>query len=147
MDNLSVKSDCVSQLIFSEYRIEKIHFALNPKFDFNDPIDIEFGLGAEIKILDDVSKAATISINCIIFKEPEDNNYPFTLEVKISGDFVFDGDIEDDKFLEFCKTSGFATLFPYLRSAITGITGITNVPSLVLPLINVKNLYESMKSQ
>ena len=82
---------------------------------------------------------AIITIDCIIFENAIENDYPFTLEITIVGNFEVEGEIEHEDFMRFCELNGTAVLFPYLRGAITNITGSTNLIPLVLPLVNISN--------
>ncbi|KGP76330.1 hypothetical protein JT05_05360 [Desulfosporosinus sp. Tol-M] len=139
--DVPINEEVRSKLVFSDYRFDNIEFRINPLFNFDKPIDVQFTLSAEIKIIDDVTKSAVIIVGCRVFKNPKENNYPFTIDTTISGDFHFEGDIGDDEFVRFCETSGIATLLPFIRTAITNISTIANLPPLVLPLLNVKNLH------
>lgn len=147
MNEVSISEKLKSQLIFRGYHVYDIDFKLNHQFNYTNPVDVQFILGAEVKLLDDITKTAVVTVRCKVFEKPEENNYPFSLRVNISGDFIFDGNIEEEGFLQFCQTSGIATLLPYLRSIVTSITGIANVEPLVLPLLNVKNLQEKLKEE
>jgi preprotein translocase subunit SecB len=105
-------------------------------------------LGASVNILEREQKTAVISLLCKVFDNAEANNYPFSLVVSLSGSFVFDGDMDNESFLNFCKASGTSVLFPFLRSAVANITATGNVQPLMLPLINVHNfLMELEKAQ
>lgn len=148
-----VHNEHYSNFVFLDYSIEKIELSSNPKFVYDKPVEIKFSFEKDISIRSHVSdrqdeeksegrieKEATITVKCLIFENPEENNYPFTLNIKISGEFKYIGIIEDDEFKQFCEMNGIATLLPYLRASITNITALANIQPLVLPLINVYNL-------
>ncbi|QNB46991.1 hypothetical protein BR63_12145 [Thermanaerosceptrum fracticalcis] len=142
MDKVSFTKEHASKLVFSDYSVEDITFKLNPNFRFDKPIKIDFSIGTEI-IANEESKDAKVTLHCSVFENAEEKNYPFTLNVIISGRFIFKGYLENEDFKRFCEMNATAILFPYLRAAITNITSVANVQPLVLPLVNIYNLQKS----
>jgi preprotein translocase subunit SecB len=136
---LAVDDTHLSNLTFTGYRIDKIEYEINPNFQFREPLQVNFSLGASISVQDSEQKTAAITLNCNVFENAEQNNYPFTLIISITGGFIFSGDIDEEGFFNFCKTSGTAILFPFLRSAVANITANANMQPLMLPVINVHN--------
>jgi preprotein translocase subunit SecB len=135
---LTLDSTHASNLVFAGYRIDKLEYEINSKFQFREPFQVTFSLASSINVAQDSEpKTANITLKCNIFENPEENNYPFTLVISITGSFIFNGDINEEGFLNFCKNSGTAILFPFLRSAIANITAATNIPPVMLPVINV----------
>ena len=62
------------------------------------------------------------------------------MSVTIEGKFKTEGD-DIEKF----EINGIALLFPYLRSIISTYTANSNMPTLILPPINVGNYYKEHK--
>ena len=111
----AVTSESYSKLIFTNYRIERINFRVNPDFKFEKPIKVNFSLDSciQMKEQSDEKNAneAIITIDCIIFENAIENDYPFTLEITIVGNFEVEGEIEHEDFMRFCELNGTAVLF------------------------------------
>ena len=59
------------------------------------------------------------------------------------GYFEIEGCKSVDKAINFCKLNGTAIMFPYIRSAITDLTKISNIEPLILPAINIYSLIKA----
>jgi preprotein translocase subunit SecB len=137
---LTLNNSHESNLIFIGYQIDKIDYKINPNFQFKEPLQVTFSLTSQIKTQDnEQKKGAVVTLTCSVFENADQNNYPFSLMMSLSGAFAFNGNIEEEGFLKFCKTSGTAILFPFLRSAVANITAAANIQPLMLPVINVHN--------
>lgn len=135
----------ISELQFKDYKVNYIKFDLNESFSDRDEIEIEFKLNTEISISKEINEGKVTLISTV-FDSAEENNFPFFLEVSLSGFFRAEEEISKENFIKFLEMSGTATLFPFLRSVITDITRISNVKPLVIPLINIYRLRENTDS-
>lgn len=135
----------MSSFRFDDYKIEYISFNLNKEFknENENESEVDFGLQVGVNISDD-NKQAEVSLKLDIYNK-DSKEAPFKLTASITGWFSTDDDIDVDKYIQFCKVNATAILFPYLRSAVTDITKISNVQPLVLPLVNVYNLIKNDK--
>lgn len=128
------------ELLMHRYWIDKIDYKINPNFQSdNNKVDIKPQFSRAINKVDE-SKVIVI----IEFKTDLETS-PFFLNIRINGLFEcqgWEGD-ETGKFLINENTS--TILFPYLRQAITTVTGLANVTPLVLPVINTYNLFNNKK--
>lgn len=138
----------VSKFNFINYKITKLNYIDNTEFCDENSVEIEFDITTKIGISED-NKNAKIELSLIIFDEPEKNNYPFSIEIVMEGYFMMESNYEEkvskNELYRYCKINGTATLFPYLRAAVSDITRICNVTPLVLPLINIYNLVDRSK--
>ncbi|WP_416358930.1 protein-export chaperone SecB [Caldicellulosiruptor danielii] len=82
-----------------------------------------------------------------MFGNAEENNFPFSLEISLTGYFRGSENIEREKFIELTKYNGTAILFPYLRSAVSDITKAANINPLILPVINVINFIKEQEKK
>lgn len=129
-----------SKFYFDNYKITNISFQLNNEFKPSGKITLNFDVERNISINDEENKA-NIELIFILWDKPERENYPFRIEINIVGTFSADDDMDRLQFEKMCKYNGTAILFPYLRSALTDITKISNFgPPVVLPSININNL-------
>ena len=70
-----------------------------------------------------------------------ENNYPFELEIEITGFFTTTGDAVD-RF----KANAIAIMYPYVRAIVSTYTALANIPPLILPAINVNALLEQQNN-
>jgi preprotein translocase subunit SecB len=130
---------------FEDYKIDYIDFKLNKNFQADSYPDIEYKLLVNVEVSKETHKAQ-VNLKLKINKQSENKNLPFESEVSITGLFSSSDDVEEETMMSFCKLNATSALFPYLRSAITDITKIANIPSIVLPLVNVYNLIRESES-
>jgi len=136
-----MNSEVTSSFTFRTYHITNIEFNINHNFITTGKIDINFNVNHEIK-KNVEDETWSVKLHTLIFDKAEENNYPFTIKLSIEGIFSIESEepLPDEEILKFCSINGTAALFPFLRSAVTDITKISNVPPLVLPLVNIYNL-------
>lgn len=53
------------------------------------------------------------------------------------GKFIYDETVDEDMAKELLVVNGVTILFPYLRAMISNLTNVANVPTIILPTINV----------
>lgn len=127
-----------SKLRFVNYKVMEVHLKQNEKFE-NDgkPIDVKSTLRHHTDIKENNMK---IKLEIVVFDNAEENNFPFYLRTVLEGEFEIEGD-DIEKF----EINGISLLYPYARSIISTYTANSNIPTLVLPPINVINYYKSTK--
>ena len=128
-------SDFKSDLIFKTYIVRKIEFERNINYiEKGNGIDIDLKLGHDIKIF---GNEMHVMLNAIVFDKMIEKNYPFKINVIIEGIFE-----TSNKNVDIFKNNAIAILFPYIRTLISTYTANSNVPTLVLPTINVNKYIE-----
>lgn len=133
-----------SMFRFDNYKVDGISYNLNPKFKHQEPVDLNFSLQVCVEF-DTAPLKGEVGIRAVIFENAQENNYPFSLEVVLTGFFSTENDMAPEKFHDFCKVNGVTALFPFLRSIIADITRVANQEPLILPLINIRNLIEQQE--
>ncbi|MGM0410326.1 MAG: protein-export chaperone SecB [Bacillota bacterium] len=111
--------------------------------DFNDAnleFKIDFDINREIEHLREEMYAVSIILN--VFPEPKKNNYPFNLQLKLTG--YFELKIDDYDLLE---QNAIAILFPYARALVSNYTANANIDPLILPPINVVAMLEEKENE
>jgi len=128
----------LSSFQFKDYKINEFTFRRNDDFTYDEKVDVNFKFDSEAKV-DSDNKTAIVSLDITVCNPDEFEKYPFTMFVSISGLFEYESDepIDSQTFLDKCKLYGTTALFPFVRSAVSDITRISNVPPMILPLINV----------
>lgn len=133
--------EVLSVFQFNDYKVDFMDYKFNPNFNFDKPLDIDFSLKVDVSATDDYTKGK-VSILCNVFKDAVSNNYPFSLNICVTGFFSSTDKINQKEMEKFCTINGTAALFPLLRSIVADVTKTANVETLILPLINVPKLME-----
>lgn len=127
-----------SKLSFFGYYVKEVSFKMNDSFKSSDePVKIKSSLNHITKIEED---KMYIELNLSVFDNMEENNYPFEMKVKLVGQFAIQGD-NIQKF----EINGIAILYPYLRAIVSTYTANSNIPTLILPPINVSTYIKNKK--
>ncbi len=127
-----------SMLIFQKYVVDKVIFERNNDFDFSQKAKIEFSIN---KKTDKTENKMIVNLNTKIFENAKENNYPFEMEVSITGFFEIENDSKEIDF----EPNAIAILYPYIRAIVSTYTASANVSSLILPVINVNKLIEDQE--
>lgn len=127
-----------SKLRFVNYKVMEVFLKQNEKFENERrPIDVQFTLKHHTDIKENNMK---IKLEIVVFDNAEENNLPFYLKTVLEGEFEIEGE-DIEKF----EINAISLLYPYVRSIISTYTANSNIPTLVLPPINVINYYKSNK--
>ena len=133
-----MENEIKSKLSFINYKVKSVLLEQNDKFvNLGRPIDIDFELEHETDINNNNMK---ILLKLSIFDEAEKNNYPFCMKVSLEGEFIIEGE-NIEKF----EINGIALLYPYIRAIVSTYTANSNMPTLILPPINVNSYYNKKK--
>lgn len=136
------KSNAIkSNLIFKGYVVDEVFFKINEEFDDSNPVKIEFDIDDSTEF-DNETSQMSIELKLEVFKEMKKNNYPFSINVTLTGLFKTNGDN-----IEVFRPNAIAILYPYLRSIVSTYTANSNVSTLILPPINVIKYIESKKNK
>lgn len=130
-----------SVLKFENYIVDEINFKNNNKFQIeNKPIKIDFGI-KKSKVLED--NKMIIKLYTEVFKNAEENNYPFEMSLCITGYFTISDPTEKFNF----EPNAIAILYPYIRSIVSTYTVNANVGPVILPAINVNEMLKQEKKK
>ena len=121
-------------LKMKRYWISESHFSINPSF-FNKvgaTANIEPELSQRIKKIDENNVEVEITV-----KISKNETSPFDILVSINGFFECPDWENDKKQNDLLIFTSLQTLYPYLRQAVSTLTGTANIAPYILPLINV----------
>lgn len=130
-----------SALKFEKYIVNEIHFITNKDFKSEDnkiPLNLKISKKTEIE----ENNHMKINLNVNVFKGAREYNYPYEIEMNITGYFSAQG----EKVERFEKNA-IAILYPYVRSIISTYTANANVTPLLLQAINVNKLIEQQSKE
>lgn len=75
----------------------------------------------------------------------------FFMRGSLIGTFSYDSGVDEETVRELIAINGVTILFPYLRSTISSISHAANVPTIIIPTINIldylQNKFEQMDSE
>lgn len=130
-----MQNEVKSKLSFINYKVKEVILKQNDSFHNTEkPIKIEFNIEHETNISNNKMK---IKLIVTVFDNAEENNYPFYMKIVLEGDFVVEGEN-----IAMFEVNGIALLYPYIRAIISTYTANSNIPTLILPPINVANYYQ-----
>ncbi len=132
-----------SVLRFIDYFINKIEFYNNEDFE-EMPVSIDLSITRKIEYINDEDNTFLVTLDTRIFENASKNNYPFSMNISITGIFEIDDNNAKDKE-NFAEVNSIAILFPYLRSIVSTYTANANVHPLILPPINVVRMIQGDK--
>ena len=123
-----------SVLIFEKYIVDKVEFIRNKNCDLDQRTKVNFSVSKSVKKIEDKME---VTIETKIFEHAEENNYPFEMNVQITGFFA----VENESKLNL-EPNAIAILYPYIRAIVSTYTASANVNALTLPPINVNKLFD-----
>lgn len=132
-------------LKLNHYSVEKIDFHLNKNFNpkATPTISLNPDFRRNIRKIDE--NKALVELTVII--QTKEVQLPFYLEVSIGGLFTLDHWEESENTLNLMKNQTIAILFPLIRSLVTVVTANSNIPPLMLPLLDVAALFEESEKR
>jgi preprotein translocase subunit SecB len=132
-------------LKLNHYSVEKIDFHLNKNFNpkATPTISLNPDFRRNIRKIDE--NKALVELTVLI--QTKEIQLPFYLEVTIGGLFTLDHWEESETKLNQMKNQTIAILFPLVRSLVTVVTANSNIPPLMLPLLDVAALFEESEKR
>lgn len=130
---MQIKEQAQSVLRMSNIFFQEVHMETSGK-KVTDANDVKVGFRIEEPVIS--KKNLSIGLHCRV--EIKD-----VMELHLLLVGVFQADDED--FLKRMVPNAIAIIFPYMRSQVTLMTAQPNLPSIVLPPININALLKSKK--
>lgn len=124
-----------SALIFEKYVVDKVEFTRNDEYSAEEKVNIQFSVAKDVQRIDN---KMNVDLAVKVFENAKENNYPFEMYIQITGFFAIEN---DDKQIDF-EPNAIAILYPYIRAIVSTYTANANVNPLILPPINVNNLFK-----
>lgn len=133
-----------SNLKFNDYVINNIEFRNNLSFqEVDGGVELDFDIDSGTEFVDE--KKFILGLQVEVFRQAEDNNYPFNFKVEVLGTFEIDS-VDPVEKENLAEKNSVAILFPYVRALITTFTSASNVQPIILPPINVVKYLESKRN-
>ncbi|MBB6068188.1 protein-export chaperone SecB [Methanococcus maripaludis] len=129
---------------FLDYNVDYIEFYDNPKFEVGNSVPVEMDLACNVKYENDEYNTMHVTMLMNLFKNTEETSKPFTMNVAVTGHFQLEH--SDPKIREqYAKINAVSILFPYIRALVSTCTAAGNVGSMIIPPINVLNMFEEQE--
>lgn len=134
-------TNVVSALRFHDYMVEELVFKRNSDVSSVD-VELHLSFEAQVSISPEKDKAF-ITLTCEIFDDTfEENTAPFFIKITLRG-FFDCKDVTIEKF----QVNGMAILLPYLRATISSVTAQAGIKPVIIPPINVFNVFKIQEQQ
>lgn len=135
MDKSTNKSESnTCSLIFNNYVVDEINFRANSEFKSNE-FNLEMNINKNIKYTDSTKMEVYLKLD--LFNEKDINLVPFKMNIVITGYFEIQNNTDNINF----EPNAIAILYPYLRAIVSTYTASANINPVILPAINVLNLF------
>lgn len=123
-----------SELSFKNYDVTKLEFDINKNFNGEEE---EISINSKIskKIINNPDNEEEFTVCLKIEIGEQSSQMPFYLNIIIEGNF----ELKENKELQ---KNAVAILYPYLRSTVSNIMSVCNIPPFFLPIINVEKWFE-----
>ncbi len=123
-----------SEFQLLEQRLLYTEYKLSPSTkEETKGIKLEIKTTTHVNIEDETNREASVILVLNIF-EDDMEKYPFYIQVAIEGLFSWGEEIEN--YNEFLRINAPAVLFSYIRSVVSNLTSYSDLPVLVLPLMD-----------
>ena len=134
-----MKKNIKSSLTLEELFFDKIEFN-RKKTKNTDNKDINFKMAVSISDLE--SNLHSIKLTLNVDKEDE-----FDAELILVGNFRLEDDYDKKLKQDIITKNTVAIMMPYLRSQLTILTSQPNLEPIIMPILNVNNMFQNYKSE
>src|SRR5690625_7414723 len=120
-----------SELKFINYTVNDLVYKINYNFDEQD-VEVDFSIKRKIDFLDDEKNKMLVHLTVSVFEDAEENNYPFSLTIDITGVFELknvDDEVERKKYAE---VNAVAILLKLIMSLISIISANFIITYIIL---------------
>lgn len=122
-----------SNFQFKQPYLEELHFVEYEDFIFEESkIEMDNAFRTIIKKRKDSNMA---KVSLILNVNPENNNIPFKLEIKVSANFTWKN-LDDEEADNMLKINAPSLLLGYMRPIVANVTNSSQFPVYNLPFIN-----------
>ncbi len=129
------KSEAVIQ--FVGYRVANILYNCAPEFEFpRGEVSYKYNFSKSFVSLSEKEIQENVIVN-VFYGEEDIEKAPYRLTVEIAGRFSCEFDWQPQ-----WEANILAILFPYLRAMVSNITSSTGREPIILPTINIANLFD-----
>ena len=131
-----------SCLQFNGYSVNTIEFKLTNDFPENIELQIDPEFSVDLQKNKKEKGNYKVSLSFLLESTIE-KPLPFRIKVQMTGDFSLCEETNTEISQEILiRENTIAIMFPFLRSIIASLTTTANIPTLILPIINITNAFK-----
>lgn len=123
---LQFLSYSVTRLHYEEVESSESEFSINPQFT---------------RTLKEVGDSDYLVEIRVLLEPKDDAPLPFKIDIAIAGQFRIECEDKELK-KQLVEKNTLAILFPYLRSTLSSLTMLANIPPLIMPLFDFTKVFE-----
>lgn len=123
----------LKNFIVSEFKIVR-----SPDYEFNGEIDITLDPSG-VYIRDENSYQLTLDVSV------SDDSKGFEIFVKAVGFFEIKPGEDENTLTNYFYTNAPAIIFPYIRSYVSGVSALSGLETVNLPIMNLSRLKDTLK--
>ena len=86
----------------------------------------------------------SLELGIIIGNKKQLDELPFYINVRIQGFFELS---DEEKAYELMRVNATAIMYPYLRSTVTSLTALANINPIILPTINLVQMFQDSQEK
>ena len=138
MENNMIKSEFeIGKNYVKEFNIDVI----DRNFPKNKEYIIELQIGFSNTHTDEEYRYANIFLTYNILLKNEEKEL-LKIYIKDVGEFRAPIQVDEDKFLEYCKFNGAPMMSQNIRAYLKAVTSLSDIEPVNLPMINFKEFFE-----
>lgn len=119
-----------------EHRLLYVNYKLNPRFNDEDgKLEIEVETETLVDKETGIEDEARVMLILRIYDDKDMEKYPFFIEVAYEGLFSW-SDMEN--FENYLRVNAPSVLLSYIRSIVSNLTSYSDLPVLILPLMDFR---------
>lgn len=141
----------LAEFQFKDYAITNIRFQVHDNDcqpSENVPLRVRLGVRIALPKDEDMVEAGGVELSCFINDDEQSKTDTFfEMEVVMRGEFISNERLSCAEMRRYLQINGVAAMFPFLRAAVANISTSSNIPTVVLPMINVSSFMKSKEPQ
>lgn len=141
----------LAQFQFKDYAFTDMCFRIHDGYrQTMDETPLRIKIGARIALPDEEELIDTggVELSCAINDDEQSKiDTLFEMNVVMRGQFLTNERLPRDQMKHFLQVNGVTAMFPFLRAAISSLSTTGNVPTVILPMINVHSLMKGQEPE
>ena len=133
---------------FKDYALTDIRFQIHSEWNpttEETPLRVKIGVTVALPENEDMVDNGGVELSCSINEDEQSKvDTLFELNVMMRGHFVASEKMSRANMQHTLQINGVAAMLPFLRSAVSNLTTTSNVPTVILPMVNVHSLMKNV---
>lgn len=126
---------------FLGYRMTDFQYHCKSDYVFPADEEIQYNFGFQKRIERLTENTMAVFLGAKVFTGSDESESPYYVSLELVGNFESDMEI-----LPQWEANALAILFPYVRSIISSITSQSGMPPIILPTINLAQMFKEAEA-